>query len=152
MPDINAGVLLRRKMREKFIKQRQTVAAGLQPLKAKTPPEIKEDGAVFLTETRVYVGLNDKESKKQEYETGKYLDLLKKICRDCHAAFSVDVEEGGYYHEDGEYTEETSLVLVLIDAERETVRKIAEALRAAFHQESVLVTENRISGYFIGEE
>ena len=67
-------------------------------------------------------------------------------------AFSVDVEEGGYYHEDGEYTEETSLALILIDTERDTVQKIAQELRTRFHQESVLVTENRISGLFVGEE
>ena len=71
------------------------------------------------------------------------------MCRSNHAAFSVDVEEGGFYHEDGEYTEETSLVLIFIDAERDVVQRIAQELRVRFRQESVLVTENRISSMFV---
>ena len=87
--------------------------------------------------------------REQLYETQTYLDVLKDVCRSYHAAFSVDVEEGGYYHEDGEYTEETSLVLILIDAERDTVQKIAQELRTRFHQESVLITEDHIKAYFV---
>ena len=64
---------------------------------------------------------------------------------------SVNLEEGGYFHDDGEYTEETSLVLTLIDADSETVQDIAKDLCAFFRQESVLVTENCISGQFINE-
>ena len=63
--------------------------------------------------------------------------------------FSFDVINGGYIHDDGEYTEETSLVLILIDADPGTVKKIAGDLRAFFNQESVLVTEGKITGYFI---
>ena len=37
------------------------------------------------------------------------------------------------------------------DADRDVVRRIARELRTAFHQESVLVTEDRISGCFLGE-
>ena len=86
---------------------------------------------------------------KQQYETKKYLDVLKDVCRSYKVAFSVDIEEGGYYHEDGEYTEETSLVLVLIDADDDIVKKIAVDLRRLFNQESVLVTKNRVGGCFI---
>ena len=61
----------------------------------------------------------------------------------------MDIEEGGYYHEDGEYTEETSFVLVLINTEQDKVQGIAKDLCRLFHQESVLVTENVIDGRFI---
>ena len=105
-----------------------------------------------MTETRIYVGLNDAQTRDQKYGTEKYVGILKHVCRSYQVAFSVDIEEGGYYHEDGEYTEETSLVLLLIDADRDVVREIAQDLCAFFRQESVLVTENRISGYFIGEK
>ena len=104
-----------------------------------------------MTETRIYVGLNDSETREQKYGTEEYLGMLKDICRNYHAAFSVDIEEGGYYHDDGEYTEETSLVLVLIDADPEVVQKIAKDLCAYFHQESVLITENHVDGCFVRE-
>ena len=110
-----------------------------------------KDGKVLMTETRIFVGLNDSETRKQKFDTGKYLSLLKNICRSYHVPFSLNLEEGGYFHDDGEYTEETSLVLTLIDVDGETVQEIAKDLCAFFHQESVLVTENCISGQFINE-
>ena len=110
--------------------------------------EQDQERKMTMLETRIYIGLNDSETRKQEYETGHYLDILKEVCRKNRVAFSVDIEEGGYYHEDGEYTEETSLVLILIDADPEAIRNITEDLCERFHQESVLVTENQIEGRF----
>lgn len=102
-----------------------------------------------MTETRIYVGLNDAETKEQLMSTEAYMEQLKEVCRSHQVAFSVDVEEGGYYHEDGQYTEETSFVLVLIDVGKDSVQAIAKDLCARFHQESVLVTENVLCGNFI---
>ena len=107
-------------------------------------------GNIQMTETRIYVGLNDAETREQKYENETYVDILKDVCRSHHIAFSLDIEEGGYYHEDGEYTEETSLVLILVEADPDTVQAIAKDLCARFHQESVLITEDRVSGRFIG--
>ena len=112
-------------------------------------PDISKDGNVKMTEHRIYIGLNDTETREQQFETERYLEQLKEVCRGYKAAFSVDIEEGGYYHEDGDYTEETSLVLVLIDTDRDKVQNIAKDLCTLFHQESVLVTEDVIDGRFI---
>jgi len=110
-------------MQQKLLRQKGHFDAALRPPAAlQSEPE---DGNVQMTETRIYVGLNDSETRQQHYETGVCLDTLKDVCRNHRVAFSVDVEEGGYYHDDGGYTEETSLVLVLIDADREIVRRIA---------------------------
>ena len=108
-----------------------------------------KDGNVKMTEYRIYIGLNDVETREQRFGTERYLETLKDVCRSYKAAFSMDIEEGGCYHEDGEYTEETSLVLVLIDIGRDQVQGIAKDLCTLFHQESVLVTENVIDGRFI---
>lgn len=113
-------------------------------------PSPDRGGNIQMTETRIYVGLNDAETREQKYETETYVDILKDVCRSHHIAFSLDIEEGGYYHEDGEYTEETSLVLILVEADPDTVQAIAKDLCARFHQESVLITEDRVSGRFIG--
>ena len=102
-----------------------------------------------MTETRINVGLNDSQTKEQKHETEKYMSVLKYVCRNYHVAFSVDIEHGGYYHDDGEYTEETSFILLLINADQDVVSEIAKDLCTFFHQESVLVTENHIDGYFI---
>ena len=102
-----------------------------------------------MPETHIYVGLNDADTKQQIYETDHYKTVLKKVCYDYHVPFSVAIEDGGYFHEDGEYTEEKSLVLTLLDAKKETIKSIAETLCDLFHQESVMVTEGTVTGFFV---
>ncbi|MCR4654605.1 MAG: hypothetical protein K5770_00015 [Lachnospiraceae bacterium] len=149
MPSNNLNALMLHLMK---MKQEQSAKGSIEPLhKSGSDTLPNDDKGVHLkmTESWIYIGLNDGETRKQKYETGKYLGILKNVCRNYHVAFSVDVEEGGYFHDGGEYTEETSLVLKLIDTDRDTVREIAEDLCSFFNQESVLVTENHIDGYFL---
>ena len=146
------AALMRYAMRQELKKQNRNIKAAIAGQHAALHPQRDEARGVQMTETRIYIGLNDAVTRAQLYDTQTYLNVLKDVCRSFHVAFSVDVEEGGYYHEDGEYTEETSLVLILIDTERDVVHRIAQELRTRFRQESVLVTEDRIRGLFIGEE
>ena len=131
------------------MKRQQHFIQSLREHRTSPFPNMDRDGNVKMTEHRIYIGLNDAETGEQKFETERYLETLKEVCRNYQAAFSVDIEEGGYYHEDGQYTEETSLVLVLIGIDREKVQGIAKDLCALFHQESVLVTEDVIDGRFI---
>ena len=104
-----------------------------------------------MTETKIYVGLNDSVTKNQIFETDKYISILRNVCFAYHMPFSFDVEEGGYIHENGDITKETTLVLILIDAKKEMVNEIAKDLCVFFHQESVMITEDRVRTYFISE-
>ena len=90
-----------------------------------------------MTETKIYVGLNDSTEKRQLLETEKYISVLRNVCYAYGTPFSFAVEEGGYIHENGEYTKETTLVLTLIDVRKSTVNEIAKDLCSFFHQESV---------------
>ncbi|MBR0413709.1 MAG: hypothetical protein IJI67_01395 [Clostridia bacterium] len=128
----------------------RTVAQSVRDARAAgSIPKPADDEKLQMTETKIYIGLNDSQTKEQKYTTEKYMSVLKNVCRNYHVAFSVDIEEGGYFHDDGEYTEETSFVLVLIDAQKKVVKEIAKDLCVFFHQESVLVTEEKINGFFI---
>ena len=104
-----------------------------------------------MIETKIYVGLNDSVTKTQIFETEKYISILRNVCFAYHTPFSFDVEEGGYIHENGEYTRETSLILSLIDVNKKTVNEIAKDLCVFFHQESVMITDNLVRTYFISE-
>ena len=148
----DTALLIHHVMRQELAKQNQIIKAALTGQRSGLRPPADGTGTMQMTETRVHIGLNDAERREQLYETETYLGILKDVCRSYHVAFTVDVEEGGYYHEDGEYTEEASLVLVLINAEQDIVKSIARDLRTLFHQESVLVTEHFVGGYFICEE
>ena len=143
----NAALLHHVMQQERLMKNAIRSAFGYRNDLTRSPDQ---GGNIQMTETRIYVGLNDAETREQIFETEAYVEILKDVCRSHHIAFSLDIEEGGYYHEDGEYTEETSLVLILVEADPDTVQAIAKELCARFHQESVLITEDRVSGRFIG--
>ena len=55
-------------------------------------------------------------------------------------------------HENGEYTEELTLVISLIDVDKKIIDEIARDLCAFFHQESVMITEDRVRAYFISQD
>ena len=105
-----------------------------------------------MIETKLYIGLNDADTLKQERETAYYVEALKQVCIRYGIPFSFDVRQGGYIHEDGRYTEERTLVLSLIDVDRDKANGIAKDLCEHFNQESVLITEDRVRAYFVSDE
>ena len=104
-----------------------------------------------MIETKIYVGLNDSVTKEQKLDTEKYISILRNVCRSYGVAFSFVLQQGGYIHEDGTYTQENTIVLSLIDADENIIGEIAKDLCAFFHQESVLITQGTIRAYFISE-
>lgn len=103
------------------------------------------------TQSTIYIGLNDSETGVQKFGTERYLTVLKNVCKSYHVAFSVQVIAGGYFHEDGRYTEENTLTLTLMEVPEETVLEIAKDLCAFFHQESVMVTSSPSTVVFVRE-
>jgi len=104
-----------------------------------------------MLQSTIYVGLNDSETGVQKFSTEKYLSILKNVCKSYRVAFSVQVINGGYFHEDGRYTEENTLTLTLMEVPEETVTEIAKDLCAFFNQESVMVTSSPSSVVFVHE-
>ena len=102
-------------------------------------------------QTTIYIGLNDSETGVQKFDSEKYLSILKNACKNYNVAFSVQEISGGYFHEDGRYTEENTLMLMLIDVPEQIVNELAKDLCAFFHQESVMVTTSPMSVVFIKE-
>lgn len=99
----------------------------------------------------IYIGLNDSETGVQKFSADKYLSILKSVCKSYGVAFSVQMINGGYFHEDGRYTEENTLMLRLLNVPEETVKEIAKDLCAFFHQESVMVTSSESTVVFVRE-
>lgn len=102
-----------------------------------------------MNKTEIYIGLNDQDQKVQLFETDKYISVLKNVCISYHVPFSFNLIEGGYIHENGEYTQENTLVLTLIDVDKETIEEIAKDLCVFFRQESVLITVGNVTTYSI---
>ena len=104
-----------------------------------------------VRQTQIYVGLNDSDTYRQEFETEKYVSILKKVCKGYRVAFSMSLINGGYFHDDGTYVEENTLMLTLLDVDEKTVEEIAKDLCAFFHQESVMVSTSEAEVHFVKE-
>ena len=102
-----------------------------------------------MNKTDIYIGLNDQDTKRQEYSTSKFISILKNVCINYKVPFSFALIEGGYIHESGEYTQENTLVLSLIGIDRTVIDEIAKDLCVFFHQESVLITSGEVETYSI---
>ena len=105
-----------------------------------------------MKEITIRVGLNDAVTKQQVHPTKVYVDVMKTVCRSYHVAFTFVISEGGYFHENGDYTQEKTLVISLLNPQDGVVDAIARDLCAFFHQESVLITESKVRAYFIKEQ
>lgn len=105
-----------------------------------------------MKETKIYVGLNDAVTKEQKYDSEKYIKILKEVCYNYHAPFSFVLQQGGYFHNNGDYVQENSIVLSLVDIDMKIVNEIAKDLCVFFNQESVLITTGEIEKYFISEK
>ena len=97
-----------------------------------------------MLEARIYVGLRDRDSREQIFETDRYKAVLKDICKGYGTPFSVQVIEGGYFHDDGAWVDENTLLITLVGAPRKTVYDIASDVCTIFHQESVMITCNKV--------
>lgn len=104
-----------------------------------------------MTETKIYIGLNDSLTNQQEHNTEMYINVMKYVCKSHHVPFSFVITEGGFFHENGDYTQEQTLVLSLIDVDKDIAESIAKDLCAFFHQESVLMTESMVRSYYVKE-
>ena len=104
-----------------------------------------------MKEIKLYVGLNDMDTLYQKYDSSVYISILKNVCFSYHVPFSFTVSEGGYFHENGNYTQEQTLILSLIDVDEQVARDIAKDLCVFFHQESVMMTTSEIETVFISE-
>lgn len=100
---------------------------------------------------QIMVGLNDAQTRRQEFSTEQFQKILYNVCKGYHVAFSVSGLHGGYFHDDGMFVTENSLCLTLIGPDDRMVDEIAKDICAFFHQESVLVTRDTVECRFVRE-
>ncbi|MBQ7701900.1 MAG: hypothetical protein IJT54_05800 [Candidatus Methanomethylophilaceae archaeon] len=105
-----------------------------------------------MLECRIYVGLHDKDYHKQFFETDIYKMALKDICVKYRVPYSLQMLEGGYFHDDGTWVEENTLLITLVGAPKRTVYSIAKDLCVMFHQESVMITTGNVVTFNVRDD
>ena len=83
------------------------------------------------------IGLNDKDTKQQKYDTITAYKLVEQITQKYVDGYTIYETKGGYKHDDGTYTYEQSLRLELMFTTELQVRLIANSIKTTLNQESI---------------
>ena len=98
----------------------------------------------------IYIGLNDKDSKKQEVSTRRAKEKTIKILNNNNITGLTMYEVTGVFkHENGTMTFEKSLKVELLEVKKEEVLKSIQELKTALNQESILLEEEEKKVNFI---
>lgn len=80
----------------------------------------------------LYVGLNDKDSKKQEISTLEAYKIINKLLLNYTDGATIFEATGIYKHDDGTFTTEKTLRIELLFIDRAVVLEIVEQLKKDF--------------------
>ena len=96
----------------------------------------------------IFVGIKDKDSYEELLSVDDFKNILMEICLEKQINFSLITQLGGYTHDKG-YTTETSMRVVIIGANEEEIKKIADWLKTRINTDTVLVTKTKIEYCFM---
>lgn len=97
----------------------------------------------------LYLGLNDKDTKKQEVKTEDAYKVVSTLIAHDFGGGTIYEARGVYTHEDGQTVEEKTLRIELLFTTLEKVRALVATLKKAFNQESVAVQREEINSFLI---
>lgn len=103
----------------------------------------------MTTTTTLFLGLNDKDTKRQEIETSDALTLCTDIVLQHYDGATISAAKGIYTHDDGTIVTENSLRIELLYADNETTAELIEHLKFAFNQECIGVTRQVVECEFV---
>ena len=104
----------------------------------------------MIIKYNIYIGLNDRDSKKQEVSTRRAKEEVIKILNDNNITGLTMYEVTGVFkHDNGTMTFEKSLKVELMEVKKEDVLKSIEELKKALNQESILLEEEEKKISFI---
>ena len=89
----------------------------------------------------LYIGLNDKDSKRQEISTIDAFKIVSRVLREKCGGATITQATGIYTHDDGTIVEEATLRCEIFGTTLETVVESAKVLKMILNQESIGLTE-----------
>ena len=92
-----------------------------------------------MTKTTIYIGLLDKDTKKQELTTLNAFKVAANIFAETTGGATITEGTGVYTHEDGTIVIEPTLVCIIYGADESQIEKAASLAKIALNQESVAI-------------
>lgn len=97
-----------------------------------------------MTKTTLYIGLNDKDTKRQEINTTEAIKLLTNMLTDIGGA-TIYEATGIYTHENGDIIIENTLRVELIGIDENIILNKIKVLKLLFNQESIIKQTEEIN-------
>ena len=91
------------------------------------------------TTYKLYLGLNDKDTKMQKYDIVEAYKVANAIVLSQCDGATIYNGNGIYKHDDGKIVVEQTLIIEISGADESRVGKVIEDLKVVFNQECVLV-------------
>ena len=92
----------------------------------------------------LYLGLNDKDTKRQEISTLEAYKVVSNILAKDFGGGTIFEAQGIYKHDDGQVVFEKTLRIEILFAELPQIKILVELLKKMFNQESIAVQEENI--------
>ena len=99
---------------------------------------------------KVFVGLNDAESKKQEIKTEDAMSLISLYLASHFDGATVYNGIGVYKHEDGTIVRENSLIIELVYVSEFMVESLVNHCKTILNQESIMIMRTECGVQFYG--
>ena len=101
----------------------------------------------------IYVGLNDKDTYKQEVPTKEARDMVNAICAKYLDGYTASSAKGGWVDETDTLTQENTLVYSFYNVEEEALIQVMDEIREKLNQNSILVERQKaVYTYYYGKE
>ncbi len=98
----------------------------------------------------LYIGLNDKTTKRQEISTVECYKLISNIMiANKVEGYTILQAQGFYIHQDKTITTENSLKVELMFTDIETVQQIIADIKKILNQESVVLERQKIESELV---
>ena len=97
----------------------------------------------------LYIGLNDKDTKRQQLDNLEASKIVQNILTEITGGGTIYNATGVYKHDDGTIIIENTLRVEIVAAALEAVRKAIEFIKTALNQESVILQTERVESVFI---
>lgn len=100
----------------------------------------------------IYIGLNDKDTKKQETETGAAVAIVAEILYKYVGGATITEAAGIYTHEDGQKIKEKTICAEVLDFDGsagEAIRAAAQEIKQALNQEAIALQETEVYSVLI---
>lgn len=99
-----------------------------------------------MTKYTLYIGLNDKDTKRQEVQTLEAFKVSANIFKALTGGATISEAQGIYTHDNGDIVIEKTLRCEVYGATLEAITQAADQLKTALNQESILI-ETAIAKY-----